>query len=173
MKPDRLTGQETHYKNLFDAAVDAILIWDLTGDLLAVNQAACEIFGYTSNEMKAMNISQILAPEFREGIRERLDFMRKEDEPVLFEAVCLARDGRRFVGEIGARMFLEGQFYAIYSSIRDITQRKLTNQALLESEAALRKSEAQLRSLVQCSLNCAAWFSARRWASPLLMKTGC
>jgi PAS domain S-box-containing protein len=50
---------ETRYRNLFEAAADAILVIDANGSITDVNPAAVELFGYTSDELQATRVESL------------------------------------------------------------------------------------------------------------------
>jgi len=60
---DALRESEARYRGLFENANDLVYAHDLEGRFLEVNRRALEVSGYTKDEIRALNISQVLAPE--------------------------------------------------------------------------------------------------------------
>jgi PAS domain S-box-containing protein len=59
-----LTDSEARYHTLFDSARDALTVIDMQGHYLDVNPAACQLFGYSREELLTMDVSQV-------GVRDR------------------------------------------------------------------------------------------------------
>src|SRR6187397_3534645 len=72
--PDgRLTSEE-EYRNIFNAASDGLVIYDIGLDtVVEANPAACEMHGYTRQEFIGMNPAVFMPPEshalFKEDVR--------------------------------------------------------------------------------------------------------
>jgi len=67
-----LRASESHYKTLFDKASDAIYISDLHGNLLDVNQKACDQLGYSRDQLLGMIVRDILPPENSEKLQQHI-----------------------------------------------------------------------------------------------------
>jgi PAS domain S-box-containing protein len=51
--------RKLHLRHLMNQAADALLVYDLEGRLLDVNQNACESLGYSSDELLTMNLADM------------------------------------------------------------------------------------------------------------------
>lgn len=128
-----LREKEYHYTNLVEQAQDAIMIIDADDNFLEVNDAACRISGYAKEELLAMQVGQILP-------KGRIEFYRKpnndtvENKYLFGEQTIIRKDGTERTVEISARVFSDGRLQGI---VRDVTERKLQDKALRESEARL------------------------------------
>ncbi len=74
---DQLVRQsEEKYRTLVESMNDGLAIADLNENIIFVNKAACEIFGYSREELIGMNFSQIVLKEdlsiIYEGTNKRL-----------------------------------------------------------------------------------------------------
>ncbi len=58
-----LQESESRLKSYVENAPDGIMVTDELGNYVDVNPAACEIIGYTRNELLKMNIQDVIAPE--------------------------------------------------------------------------------------------------------------
>jgi PAS domain-containing protein len=56
-------ASEQQYRSLMEQASDSIAIFNLNGDLLAVNTSACEMLGYGEAEMLRLNVKDIFLLE--------------------------------------------------------------------------------------------------------------
>ncbi len=141
---ENLKESEARLRDLFENAHDIIYIHDLAGNYISINRAAERIFGYTSEEIRSMNIGAIVVPEDLEKIRERISERAAGNlKPTVYEIDCNTKDGRRLTLEVGSRVILkDGVPAAIQGIARDVTERK-------HAEKTLKRSEEQYRSLYE------------------------
>jgi PAS domain S-box-containing protein len=137
---ERLRVSEQRYRELIENANDIIYTQALDGRFQSINKAATRVTGYTPEEAAGMDIAQIVAPEYQALAFERI--ARKaagENIDTPYEIAIIAKDGRRVWLEISTRLAFEnGQPVAVEGIGRDITARKLAQQALKESETRFR-----------------------------------
>jgi PAS domain S-box-containing protein len=136
-----LRESEKRYRTLFEMAGDAIFMSEAEGEdagkILAANQAAALMYGYTVSELQAMNLSDLDPPEGAKGIFDRMPWLL-EGEWIIAEIIHRKQDGTLFPVEISAGLLELGQAKVIFAFYRDITERKKSEQALLESEERYR-----------------------------------
>jgi PAS domain S-box-containing protein len=138
---EALRESEKSYRILFDNAGDSIFINDTEGKVLAVNQQACKTLGYSQAEFMNMSVSGLDSPEQSRFVPERIARLMEQGR-ISFETVHQRKDGSLVPTEATVnKITWEGQS-AIMSICRDITERKLT-------EAALKESEQRFRSLME------------------------
>jgi PAS domain S-box-containing protein len=144
LKADQaIKESEEKYKRLFDHSNDAIFIHDLQGNISDVNQRACEMLGYTYDEMPKILIPE-LHPEEERG--KSLQMFKKihKEKAVRFESVFQRKDGFCFDVDISARI-VDEETGVIEGMVRDISERKKAEREQRELEARLhraRKMEA-------------------------------
>ncbi len=132
-----LRDSENKFQILFESASDCILILDLEGRIADINHTGYERLGYTKDEMVGKHIRQFDPPEFALHVDNRLEQIQSKGYAV-FESAHVRKDGTVMPVEINTRTVeLNGQ-QSILSIIRDITERKQVEAALLKSEANLR-----------------------------------
>jgi PAS domain S-box-containing protein len=124
-----LRDTERRYEALFTSSLDAILLGDAGGRLVAANPAACALFGRTEAEICKAGRSGLLAPETDlEGLLRQRDARGQVRAEVQF----LRRDGSRFDAELGSvTLDRAGRAFDI---VRDVTERKRAEQALREAD---------------------------------------
>ena len=128
---EALRVSEQQFRTIFDSVGDGVAILDPDGNFLEVNLVICERLGYSREELLAMPVAAVTAPEWIAGIPERVARLMR-DGVSFIETVHLARDGKRIPTEILSRRI---QFHgrpAILSVLRDITERKAAENALSE-----------------------------------------
>ena len=131
-----LRESEEHYRSLFSSSLDAVLLAEPDGRIFAANDAACRMFGLTEQELIGAGRSDIVdASDPRLAIALEI---RRRTGKFCGELTYLRKDGTKFFGETSSAVYtdLHGERRAS-NIIRDITKRKLAEEALRKSEARL------------------------------------
>lgn len=115
---------------LLDSAGDMILLRDITGKILYINDAGCKAYGYTKEEAMKMNIRDLIAPEKVEGVSPRNEELLKKGE-ARFETTHVCKDGTKIPLEIYHRLIKLGDDFAIISVERDISERRKMEEQLI------------------------------------------
>src|SRR6056297_3312494 len=122
------------YKSIFNNSSDAIYFHIVKNDgspgkFSEVNDAACEMLGYSRDELLNMTPDDI---DSSESVKNTPAIMRKvlQRKTVRFEAVHVKKNGEKFPVEINARMIEDLSGQKIISLARDISQRKASEKAL-------------------------------------------
>ncbi|HMP66490.1 MAG TPA: PAS domain S-box protein [Pyrinomonadaceae bacterium] len=135
----RLEESEYRYRELFENANDLIFTLDLEERFTSVNRASEIVSGYSRDELLAMRLSDLIAPEYYESAREMTKRKLDGEKATSYETVMVCKDGRRVLLDMSSRLIYSGSTpIGIQGIARDVTERKL-------AEEAVRKSEAQLR----------------------------
>jgi PAS domain S-box-containing protein len=153
----RAASAEARFRGVLESAPDAIVIASAAGGISLVNRRAEEMFGYDRSGLLDQPI-EILVPEsFREKhVAQREGYVAYPQRRPMGVGVDLfgrRRDGSEFPVEIALSAVdtEEGRF--VIAAVRDITERKETEKALLESETLLRtiiETEPECVKLVDC-----------------------
>ncbi|HWE29438.1 MAG TPA: PAS domain S-box protein [Polyangia bacterium] len=115
-----------------DEARDIILLMDSRGHVCDANRAALATYGYSHDEITALNIRELRAPSTRDEINDQM--ARAAVAGVLFETTHVRRGGTEFPCEVSSRkVALEGEDFLV-SVVRDLTERRRTEAALREKE---------------------------------------
>ncbi|MBN1396431.1 MAG: PAS domain S-box protein, partial [Bacteroidetes bacterium] len=125
-----------HFEYLIKYAHDIYILVNENLDIIEVNDQALETYGYTREEMLAMNARDlhIIPPEV---LPEKIKAGFKEDG-VTFESIHRRKDGSTFPVELSVRIIeIEGRKFH-QGIIRDITERKEAGEILKESEEKFR-----------------------------------
>jgi PAS domain S-box-containing protein len=136
---------------LLEKNLDAALLAMPDGSILAANPEACQMFGMTEDELKAAGIEGTVLND------ERLTAALKEQKGTAqakAELTFKRKDGTTFEGEVSSSLFTDSNgFKKIGMAIRDITQRRKTEQALKESEEKYRYLfEHMLNGFAYCKI---------------------
>jgi PAS domain S-box-containing protein len=141
---EALRASEERYRELFENANAVIFLQDLKGKLLAVNRAAESLTGYARNEILGEHFSILVAPEAHEQIQDSIRAHLGGSPTQHFELPIVSKLGTRRSLEVSTRIiYRRGHPVAIQGIGRDITERKISQQRLIESSRELqRKNEA-------------------------------
>ena len=134
---EELKGSENKFRTLFNHASDAIGIYDLDGQFMEVNQTACEILGYDRAEMLRMAPMEVDVPEYAAKIPALIKEVSQNGHKIS-ETIISRKDSSTFPAEMSSCLIDYGGIPAILSSVRDITERKKTEEALQDSEEKFR-----------------------------------
>jgi PAS domain S-box-containing protein len=133
----RRAESEDRFFSIFDSVNEGILVRDPeTGAFLDANQRACDMFGYTHEEMMALPNGGLSAGDGDYSAQRALEVIRHA-EPTgidLIEWHARHRDGRLFWVELSMRRAMIGGEPRVIIAGRDITQRRQMEEALRQSE---------------------------------------
>ena len=138
---ETLRKSEEKYSRLFHNSNDGIFIHDLEGNIIDANQKVLELFGYTKAEISGIKIPMLHPAEALEKSKWAFKTIIR-DGFVRFEIDFKKKNGELFSAEVSSSLFETEGYKVIQGIIRDISKRKLT-------EEALRKSEELYRSFVK------------------------
>jgi PAS domain S-box-containing protein len=138
---DSLRESQERHRIIFDGSRDAIFISGADGDILICNHSACQLTGYCVDELKRLKIFDLYAKVEPE---RHSDFFKRiwAGQSISGEVRIARKDGRTIFAEFSSRKIVFADNACAHTIARDITARK-------KSEAALRRSEAKYRELVQ------------------------
>jgi PAS domain S-box-containing protein len=135
-----LEQSEEKYRRQFEEALDAIFLADAqTGIILDCNRAATELVGREKSELIGKH-QRILHPpdeikgEFSRTFRQHL----KEKMGQVLETQVITKNGEIKEVAVKANVFELGGKRIIQGIFRDITERKIADEALQESEERFR-----------------------------------
>jgi len=117
------------FRQLLDAAVDAMFVVDEGGSLVAVNNEAERLFGFTEAELLGQPLDQIIPPRFQQ--------LAGSGSPPKAAAVHLfarRRDGLEFPVEFHRRPIGHGEDAPVLVTIRDLTRWRRAQETLFREK---------------------------------------
>jgi PAS domain S-box-containing protein len=139
---DALLQSEEKYRTLVEQATDGIFIADHTGKFIIVNSAAVKLSKYTEEELANLTIYDLADPEEIKTNPFKFEEMKSE-LGARSERKLKRKDGSIVDIEINAKFLSDGRFLAF---IRDITERKKSENELNSSYRAIRKLTSHLQN---------------------------
>jgi PAS domain S-box-containing protein len=131
---EALRASELSYRRLFEAAKDGILILDVdTGRITDVNPFLFKLLGFSRSEMVGKTVGELSPFKDIESNKVMLARLQK-DGYVRYENLPLkTRDGRHIAVEFVSNVYQAGDKKVIQCNVRDITERKRTEDQLKAS----------------------------------------
>jgi PAS domain S-box-containing protein len=144
-----LRESESRYAALFESTMDAIVVTDPSGPghVISVNSAACRLFGYSEEEfLNLKNAREAMLdtndPNFMALMEER---EKKAHERA--ELKYKRKDGALFPADVTSDYLFDGSGnLRAVAIIRDITDRKRTEEELKRHSKELELANAELES---------------------------
>ena len=129
----QLAANEKRYRTLFHSIKDEILVYQIDYDLNAekfyeVNDAACEMLGYTREELLQKSIYDISG--FNVSELETIGRLIVEDKELVIESEHIRKDGSRYPVEVNGHLFEMNGKLTVLTIARDISDRKIAEENL-------------------------------------------
>lgn len=117
---------------IFDNLPDEMFIQDLSGKILNVNKTACNKLGYQKEEILMKTPSHFAADEYKKLESQQIKHVIKEGKGH-FESIQETKSGKNIAVEINAVIGTIHKEPAIFSIVRDISERKRKDKQLLKT----------------------------------------
>ncbi|MFA5104618.1 MAG: PAS domain S-box protein [Candidatus Margulisiibacteriota bacterium] len=118
---------------LLDSVFDAIFLETLDGKILDCNLAAEKLLGYSKEEFQKMKTSDLVPEEISQTFPKIVSSLSSKGE-YRGEASNIKKNGERIPVEVYIKLIKLGKEEFVFTTIRDITQRKAFEQAIMQSE---------------------------------------
>jgi PAS domain S-box-containing protein len=129
---EQLRESEQRFRTLQQASFGGIGLHD-QGMIIDCNQGLCDITGYEYHELVGKNGLELIAPEFRTTVLEKI----RGNYEKTYDVEGIRKDGTRFILEIhGKQIPYQGRMIRV-TEFRDITERKRAEEKILEQNAKL------------------------------------
>ncbi|MGD0209354.1 MAG: PAS domain S-box protein [Desulfomonilia bacterium] len=137
---NELKDVEGRYRALFDRSLFSVYVHDFDGNYLDANKATLDTLGYTLKELTQRNFMSLISEDqYPLAVKVRDEILKNGTQNGVSEFTITRKDGTRITIESnGALIFRDGKPYAIQGVARDITEQKLAEEALRESENRYR-----------------------------------
>jgi PAS domain S-box-containing protein len=113
------------YRELFENANDIVYTTDLSGRFTSMNQAGLRLTGYPEDEIRKIDITQVVSPEYLAVIRTMLAHILAGEDPATFVIEIMAKDGQRVPLEVSNQLIVRGGKAVGFQGIgRNIARRR-------------------------------------------------
>ena len=135
---DLVRESESRYRTLAETATDAIITVDPQSRILFANAAAEHMFGYDRQELMGMALTALMPERLRHAHQAALEQYLAVGTPTMpwssRELTGLRRDGSEVSLEVAFSEIRTGGQHLFTGILRDISERKRTEDALRSSE---------------------------------------
>ncbi len=147
-----LREREERFSTLFNGMEDWVLVYHLTpdhqpGQLIEVNEQACQRLGYTRQELLAMSVLDLIAPS-KHSSQSSLERLLVENH-IVVESVHRTKAGLQMPVEVSATLFTLNGLPTVQTICRDITERKQTEVAIASLNRDLQNRVDELQTLFE------------------------
>ena len=131
-------SQKAHLDELFEQAPEAIMLLDLDGRVLKINQEFSRMFGFDPEQTLGKNGIELIVPDDLRPEASNVQQRLGRGEKINREAIRQRRGGERLhVSELAVPIFVDGRRVADYMIFRDITESKEAAERLHAAQTEL------------------------------------
>jgi PAS domain S-box-containing protein len=146
---EHLLQMEARYRGLLEAAPDAMVVVNQSGEIVLLNVQAENQFGYTRDELVGRKVTNVIPVGFAErliadGTRTAAEALAQQIGTGI-ELSGRRKDGSEFPIEIMLSPLENAEGVLVTAAIRDITERKKFEEYLVKSAEELKRSNDELQ----------------------------
>jgi PAS domain S-box-containing protein len=146
-----MRNNPVHLNSLFENATEGIVATDHQGIITLINPSACQMFGYSPEELEGQKI-EVLIPSSAKKIhvRHREDFYHDPKNRTMGhnrDLLAGRKDGSTFPVEVSLSTYIQNNERYVIAFIIDITRRKETERNMILQQQQLEKVTDQMRLL--------------------------
>jgi PAS domain S-box-containing protein len=149
---EALRQSEEQLQTMFESMTDGILVIDLNGVIIEVNQRMVDMHGYKSKgDLFGKSALKLVARRDHEKITANMQQALKRGKVRGMEYIMLKADGSEFPGELSTSALRDasGKPVGHITIARDITERKRMEQQLRQQMEELESAYQKLKELDQ------------------------
>lgn len=139
LKTEQLAIKESEqrFRQLVENASDSIYRCDYNGNFLYMNPVALQVTGYSTEDIQNLNIADIIHPDYKDSIlRFYNEQFQKRIESSYLELPILTKNQETIWFGQNVQMIMDGNYIIGFQGVaRDISKRKMVEEALIKSEA--------------------------------------
>lgn len=138
-----LKQSEEYFKNIFNSSNDGIMVMDLDYKLLNANSTLLRMFEYKFEDIAFQNVLDFIPPATRQIIEARTQQLLKDELMPPIELEVRKSSGELLPVEINSIIIRYGERTGILTTVRDLTERKMLEQQIFNSEILSEERERE------------------------------
>ncbi|NML22947.1 PAS domain S-box protein [Pseudoflavitalea sp. G-6-1-2] len=146
-----LENDQQQVKALFDNATEGIILTNQKGEIVLINPAALQLFGYQREELLGHSVEKLIPGRFhhvhtgyREGFYKKPGNRRMGHGRDLF---AKTKTGEEFPVEVSLSFYKQKNEFFVIAFLVDITQRKEAERHMVEQKEQLERVTEEIRRL--------------------------
>ena len=147
----RSIQSEEKYRNIIDNVSSVVFTTNESGNFIFSSKRAYQLTGYQVEEVLGMNFSELVDPVWKERVFNNYfqQWMNETSETV-YEFPIITKNGyRKWVEQCAVLMFENQKPIGFHCIVRDISDKKLIQIELEESELTRKQQQFQLQSILE------------------------
>jgi PAS domain S-box-containing protein len=145
---EALRASERRFRSIVESAGDGIILADGAGNIIAWNKSAQAIFGYGEEAVRDRPLTLLMPERYRDAHRMGLEQFRLTGKPRVIgrtvELHGMRQDGSEFPLELSLSSWQAGESTFYSGIIRDITDRKRTEEEICRLNETLTQRVNEL-----------------------------
>jgi PAS domain S-box-containing protein len=134
-----LHDSETQFRDIFEKATEGMLLADITSKkFILSNPNLCRMLGYSTEEILKLTIADIHPKESLNHVISEFERQASGEVTSVFNIPVIRKDGSIFYADINSYPFYWGGKNYLMGIFRDITERKIAEETLIENETIFR-----------------------------------
>lgn len=134
---NELINREKRYRTIVENINDALVIHDFHGIITLVNDKACQMLNYTTDELIGKSVVGLHSYAHRDLIQNVIE-NAAWPESEIHEIEALSKDSKIIPVEVSSRILSREGTGEIQSLVRDISERKKAEELLVQKERQYR-----------------------------------
>lgn len=137
---EALRASEERYRFLIESMNDGLAVQTKSGLFTFINHRFSEMLGYEVNEIVNHNVTDFLDDENSRIMRNEISRRTPDKKPSPYELVWSGRDNKKVATIVTPSPIYseKNEYEGSFAVLTDITERKRTEQAMIESERRYR-----------------------------------
>lgn len=146
-----IESEQKQVTALFEFATEGILLTNQQGEIVLVNPAALQLFGYTKDELLGKKIEVLIPMRYQGGHHHFRDGFYKSPSNRSMghgrDLFAKRKDGKEFPVEVSLSYYRQQDAFYVIAFVVDITQRKEAESRLIEQKQQLQQYTEDVQKL--------------------------